>query len=153
MANARARIQLTEEEQRELIEDARILQIASIDPDGRPHLVPMWFVFDDEGVIAFTTYGASQKVKNLERDPRITALAETGDAYDQVRGLSIDGRAEVIRDPHVTARALQLVGARYGDRPRPDANPEAEPPPAAYKRVTVRIHPERVRSWDHRKLG
>lgn len=153
MANARARIQLTEEEQRELIEEARILQIASIDPDGRPHLVPMWFVYDDDGVMAFTTYGSSQKVKNLERDPRITALAETGDAYDQVRGLSIDGRAEVIRDPHVTARALQLVGARYGDRPRPDPNPDAEPPPAAYKRVTVRIHPERVRSWDHRKLG
>ena len=153
MANARARIQLTEEEQRELIEDARILQIASIDTDGRPHLVPMWFVFDDDGVMAFTTYGSSQKVKNLERDPRITALAETGDAYDQVRGLSIDGSAEIIRDPHVSARALQLVGARYGDHPRPDPNPEAEPPPAAYKRVTVRIHPERVRSWDHRKLG
>ncbi|PZC43936.1 MAG: Nitroimidazol reductase NimA, pyridoxamine 5'-phosphate oxidase superfamily [Chloroflexi bacterium] len=153
MANARSRIQLTEDEQRELIEDARILQIASIDPDGRPHLLPMWFVFDDQGAIAFTTYGSSQKVKDLERDPRITALAETGDAYDQVRGLSIDGRAAIVRDPHVTARALQLVGAPYGDRPRPDPNPEAEPPPAADKRVTVRIHPERVRSWDHRKLG
>ena len=152
MPNARSRIQLTEEEQRELIETARILQIASINPDGRPHLIPMWFVLDDEGVLAFTTYGTSQKVRNLERDPRITALAETGDAYDQLRGLSIDGRAEIVRDPRVTARVLQLVGARYGDRARPEHDPELPIPAAATRRVTVRIHPERVRSWDHRKL-
>jgi PPOX class probable F420-dependent enzyme len=152
MPNAQSRIELTAEEQRELIEDARILQIASIDPDGLPHLVPMWFVFDDEGVLTFTACGSSQKVKNLERNPRFTALTETGDAYDQVLDFSIDGRAEIVRDPHVTARALQLVGARYGNRPRPEPNADAAPPPAAYKRVTIRIHPERVRNWYHRKL-
>ena len=153
MPNARDSIQLTTAEQDELIGDARILQVASIGPDGRPHLVPMWFVRDDEGLLAFTTYGRAQKVKNLERDPRITVLAETGTGYNELRGLSIDGTAEIVNDPHVTARVLQLVGARYGDRPRPDADPNLEPPPPAYKRVTVRIHPERVRSWDHRKLG
>jgi PPOX class probable F420-dependent enzyme len=148
MPNARSRIELSE--------DARILQIASIDPGGLPHLVPMWFVFDDDGVLTFTACGSSQKVKNLERNPRFTALTETGDAYDQVLDFSIDGRAEIVRDPHVTARALQLVGARYGNRPRPepnaDADADAAPPPAAYKRVTIRIHPERVRNWYHRKL-
>ena len=100
----------------------------------------------------FSTYGTSQKIKNLERDPRITALAETGHEYDEVRGLSIDGRAEVIRDPHVTMRTLQLVGAHTNGQPRPAPTPDAEPPPIAYKRVTVRIHPGRIRSWDHRKL-
>lgn len=148
MPNARSRIELSE--------DARILQIASIDPGGLPHLVPMWFVFDDDGVLTFTACGSSQKVKNLEHNPRFTALTETGDAYDQVLDFSIDGRAEIVRDPHVTARALQLVGARYGNRPRPepnaDADADAAPPPAAYKRVTIRIHPERVRNWYHRKL-
>ena len=153
MPNARERIQLSELEQDELLEAARVLQIASISPDGRPHLVPMWFARDDEGLLVFSTYGTSQKIKNLERDPRITALAETGTEYDEVRGLSIEGRAEVIRDPHVTMRTLQLVGAHTSRRSRPSATPDADPPPAAYKRVTVRIHPERVRSWDHRKLG
>lgn len=152
MTNARDRIRLTDAEQDDLLEGARVLQIASILPDGRPHLVPMWFARDDDGLLVFSTYGSSQKVKNLERDPRITALAETGHEYDEVRGLSIDGRAEVVRDPHVTMRTLQLVGAHTNSRPRPEPTPEAEPPPAAYKRVTVRIHPERVRSWDHRKL-
>ncbi len=152
MPNARDRIRLTEAEQDELLETARVLQIASILPDGRPHLVPMWFARDDDGLLIFSTYGSSQKIKNLERDPRITALAETGHEYDEVRGVSIDGRAEVIRDPQVTMRTLQLVGAHTNRRPPPEPTPEAEPPPAAYKRVTVRIHPERVRSWDHRKL-
>lgn len=153
MPNARDRIRLTEAEQDELLDGAQTLQIASILPDGRPHLVPMWFARDDDGLLVFSTYGSSQKILNLERDPRITALAETGTEYDQVRGLSIDGTAEVIRDPHVTMRTLQLVGAHTNHRPRPDPDPDAEPPPVAYKRVTVRIRPERVRSWDHRKLG
>jgi len=153
MPSSRDRIRLSEAEQDELLEAARVLQVASILPDGRPHLVPMWFVRDDDGLLAFTTYGNAQKVKNLERDPRITVLAEAGSAYNELRGLAIDGRAETVSDPHVTARVLQLVGARYGDQPRPDPDPTLEPPPAAYKRVTVRIHPERIRSWDHRKLG
>lgn len=154
MPQGRSAITLTEAEQRELLESARILQVASLNPDGRPHLVPMWFELDDEGVIVFTTYGASQKVVNLERDPRVTVLAETGTAYNELRGISIDGRAEVVRDPHVTTRTLAIVGAKYNDRPRPPIPSEAPaPPPVAYKRVTVRIHPERVRTWDHRKLG
>jgi nitroimidazol reductase NimA-like FMN-containing flavoprotein (pyridoxamine 5'-phosphate oxidase superfamily) len=82
MPNTRSRIELTAEDQRELIEDAHILQISSIDPDGPPHQVPLWFVFDDDGVITFTTYSSSQKVKNLECDLRFTALTEIGDAYD-----------------------------------------------------------------------
>ena len=155
MPNPRARLVLTEAEQAELLNEARVLQVASINRDGTPHLVPMWFEMDDEGVIVFTTYGTAQKVLNLERDPRITVLAETGTAYNELRGVSIDARAEVIRDPRVTARALALVGAKYGDRPRPErpATPPVELPAQAYKRVTVRVHPIRVRSWDHRKLG
>ncbi|MPZ99402.1 MAG: TIGR03618 family F420-dependent PPOX class oxidoreductase [Dehalococcoidia bacterium] len=153
MTNARARIQLTEAEQRELFAQSRILQVASINPDGTPHLVPMWFEVDDEGVLAFTTYGTSQKVRNLERDPRLTVLLETGDAYNELRGASIDAEAEVVRDPQRTARVLALVGAKYAGRPRPEAAAIPEPPPAAYKRVTIRVHPRRVRTWDHRKLG
>lgn len=157
MTNQRSRIELSEAEQQELLRSSRILQVASINPDGRPHLVPMWFDFDDEGVLIFTTYGRSQKVRNLERDPRMTALAEAGEAYNELRGLSIDATAEIVRDPQVTARSLAIIGAKYDDRPRPEppAEPlaEADLPPPAFKRVTVRIHPERTRSWDHRKLG
>jgi PPOX class probable F420-dependent enzyme len=155
MPNPRAALVLTEAEQAALLRAARVLQVASINRDGTPHLVPMWFELDDEGVIVFTTYATSQKVKNLERDPRVTVLAEAGGAYNELRGVSIDARAEVVRDPAVTARALALVGAKYAGRPRPErpATPPAEFPAQAYKRVTVRVHPLRVRSWDHGKMG
>lgn len=155
MPNPRAALVLTEAEQAEILRNARILQVASINPDGTPHLVPMWFELDDDGLIVFTTYATSQKVLNLGRDPRITVLAETGSAYNELRGVSIDARAEVVRDPQVTARALALVGAKYAGRPRPEppATPPTELPAQTSKRVTVRIHPLRVRSWDHRKLG
>ena len=154
MSNTRDRIRLTAAEQNELLDSVMTLQIASILPNGYPHLVPMWFARDDNGLLVFSTYGSSQKIKNLERDSRITVLAETGDTYDQVRGISIEGSAEVIRDPSVTMRTMQLVGAHTNGQSRPDGNPdhEQEPPPIAYKRVTVRIHPKRIRSWDHRKL-
>tara|TARA_Y100000588_G_scaffold325040_1_gene358545 strand:+ start:243 stop:713 length:471 start_codon:yes stop_codon:yes gene_type:complete len=155
MPNTRDQIRLNKAEQDELLDSVTTLQIASILPDGRPHLVPMWFARDDNGLLVFSTYARSQKIKNLERDARITALAETGDTYDQVRGLSIEGVAEIIRDASITMRTMQLVGARTNRQPRPDINPdhESEPPPIAYKRVTVRIKPERIRSWDHRKLA
>jgi PPOX class probable F420-dependent enzyme len=154
MVNQRQSIELTSEEQQELIAGSRVMQVASINPDGRPHLVPMWFELDDDGAVVFTTYGRSQKIQNLERDARITLLFETGEAYNEIRGLSVDTTAEVVRDPHVTAATLALVGAKYAGRPRPTAPPEGEPPPVAHKRVTVRIPIEgqRIRSWDHRKL-
>lgn len=155
MPNPRARLVLTEVEQAELLNEARVLQVASINRDGTPHLVPMWFVLDDEGVIAFTTYATAQKTLNLDRDPRITVLAETGTTYNELRGVSIDARAEVVRDPQVTARILAIEGARYAGRPRPErpSTPPTELPTGASKRVTVRVHPIRVRTWDHRKLG
>ncbi|MBM3141007.1 MAG: TIGR03618 family F420-dependent PPOX class oxidoreductase [Chloroflexi bacterium] len=152
MVNQRSRIELTAEEQRELIDSARVMQVASIGSDGRPHLVPMWFVYDDDGRLVFTTYGSSQKVRNLERDPRMTVLLEAGTAYTELRGLSIDATAEIVRDPHRTARVLQLVGARYAGLERPAPTPGAEPPPVAHKRVTVIVKPGHIRSWDHRKL-
>ena len=155
MPNPRARLLLTDVEQAELLREARVLQVASINRDGTPHLAPMWFELDDDGLIVFTTYATSQKVRNLDRDPRITVLAETGVAYNELRGISIDARAEVVRDPQITARALVLVGAKYANSPRPErpSTPPAEVPAQAYKRVTVRVHPLRVRTWDHRKLG
>ena len=152
MPNPRARLEMDEDEQRALLEEVRTLQVASIGADGRPHLVPMWFALDDEGRIVFTTYGTSQKVRNLERDPRITVLAETGSAYNELRGVSIDGRAELVRDPVVTTRARALSGAHHAGQPRPTANPDAPIAADTAKRVTIVIHPERVRSWDHRKL-
>lgn len=152
MTNARSRLALTNDEERALLEEVRTLYVASIGTDGRPHLVPMWFALDDAGLIAFTTYGKSQKVRNLERDPRITVLAETGSPYNELRGVSIDARAEIVRDPMVTSRVRALAAAHHFGQPRPEPKADEVLSPEIAKRVTVVVHPERIRSWDHRKL-
>ena len=154
MTNQRNRIELDEADQQALLASARTLQVASISANGWPHLVPMWFAVDDDGLICFTTYGTSQKVRNLERDPKITVLLETGEAYNELRGISIDGEAELVRDPAMTFHTRALIAAKNEGGPRPERPaPGTELPSWAAKRVTVRVHPRRVRSWDHRKIG
>lgn len=158
MVNLRDRIRIPDEEARSMIETGRHLTVASIRPDGRPHLVAMWYVLDDDGLIVFTTYAKSQKVKNLQRDPRVTAMLEDGVGYTEVRGLMIEGEAEVITDdPAFTARVMAGVGAKYGariDGATHIAPAAPDPVPAgALKRCVVRIRPTRFRSWDHGRLA
>ena len=118
----RNEIKLSEEEQRELLESERIVIVSSHGRNGWPHLMPLWYVPRD-GEVWIWTYAKSQKVRNLERDPRATLLVETGHEYTELRGVMIEADA---------AAALQAQAA---------------------KRVAIRFEPKRVRTWDHRKLG
>ena len=151
MPSRRASIALTAEEQEQFLNDGWTLQVATNGPGGFPHLAPMWYVMID-GVIHFTTFGKSQKIVNLRRDPRISVMLETGQAYEELRGLVIRGNAEIDEDVETTASVMSVVGNKYRGLPIPTETPEAALPAAA-KRVTVRIRPERVYSWDHTKLG
>jgi PPOX class probable F420-dependent enzyme len=149
MPSQRERIRMTDDEVAEFLAAERTIQVASIGPDGTPHLVPMWFVTID-GRIAMWTYAKSQKARNLRRDPRLTCLAEAGDAYGELRGVSIAGRAE-LRDDRETVFAVgEALYRRYqGDMTHETRKGvEAE----AAKRIAVFVEPVRTTSWDHRKL-
>ena len=156
--NLRERIQLTDEELRELLDNAHTVQVASIGPDGRPHLVPMWFVVDDEGCVVFSTYRTSQKVRNIERDPRVTLLIEDGVVYDKLRGVMIEGEAELIHDADATRDLMRLVGAKYyqagpgGDAAEEGAQARPDRRRTVPKRIGVRIRAGKTSSWDHTKL-
>jgi len=157
MPSKRNTIALTPQEIRTLMETERVVQVASINPDGTPHLAPMWFILGDDDSISFTTYGRSQKIKNLERDNRVTLLTEAGHEYNEIIGVSIDGTAEVIREPQQTANIMKLIGLKHSDQMTnrtidTDSKSNEELPPAAYKRVVVKITPKRYRSWDHGKV-
>jgi nitroimidazol reductase NimA-like FMN-containing flavoprotein (pyridoxamine 5'-phosphate oxidase superfamily) len=147
----RSSIELTEDEQQAFLASAPTLQIASNGRDGYPHLVAMWFAVID-GLIHFTTFGKSQKVLNLRRDPKITVMIEGGTQYSELKGLVIKGTAELVEDVGVSARVMAAVGAKQSGRPAPEALSEGALRVAS-KRVTVRIHPVDVYSWDHAKLG
>lgn len=151
MPSRRADIALTDEEQQKFLDEGWTLQVASIGPGGFPHLVAMWYVVID-GKIHFTTFGKSQKIVNLRRDPKISVMLESGKGYAELKGLVIEGHAVLIEDTPFTAKVMGLVGQKYNGIPAPTETPEAALKVAS-KRVVVRIDPVDIYSWDHTKLG
>jgi PPOX class probable F420-dependent enzyme len=153
MPSRRDQIKLSDSEQRQLIESERIVVVSSLGPRGWPHVMPLWYVPRD-GEIWIWTYAKSQKVKNLERDPRATLLIETGLEYTELRGVQIEAEAEIIRDldrivdyaEEMTVRYSEGIESVEGDAA---AGLRAQAP----KRVAIRFQPMRVASWDHGKLG
>ncbi len=141
---------MTDEEVAAFIEAARACTMATIGSDGRPHLVAMWYAVID-GEVWFETKAASQKAVNLRRDPRVTLLFEDGLTYDKLRGVSIDGTAEIVEDPD----RLWEVGISVWERYTGPYSDEVKPfvDQMMNNRVCVRVRETRRRSWDHRKLG
>lgn len=148
--NQRASIVMSEEEITDFLERSRIANLATLGPTGTPHLTAMWYGLIN-GEMWFETKAKSQKAVNLRRDPRVTVLVEAGDTYDQLRGVSIEGRAEIIEDADQLFQVGISVWERYTGPYSDDMKPFVDQ--MLNKRVAVRIVPERVRSWDHRKLG
>lgn len=141
---------MTDDEVYAFLREPHHLQVATIGFDGRPHLVAMWYGFLD-GAPALWTYGRSQKVVNVRRDPRLTALAEAGRAYDELKGVELIARGTVIEDPTTVLRVGESVFDRYMGPFTDDDRPRLEKMSA--KRVAVRIDVEQVVSWDHTKLA
>ena len=111
MPSRRDQIRMSEEEQVQFIDEQKSLQVATINRDGTPHLSTLWFdVF--EGDIVFETFTKSQKIKNLERDPRISCLLEDGLEYEKLRGVQINGIAKLYSDPETVHRYARGVMAR-----------------------------------------
>lgn len=151
MPKRRNQISMSEEEIRKFIEERKSLQVATIGADGAPHLTTLWFVIVD-GEIAFETFTKSQKIVNLKRDPRIAVLVEDGIKYNELRGVAINGRAVLHDDPAVVLPyALAMV--RRNQPEIPAEHVEAAAKMMAAKRTVVVVKPEKIVSWDHRKLG
>ena len=146
----RERLQMNDAEVKAHLDACYRMHVATLDADGSPHLVPLAYMWFDGG-LAFWTDPASRKVRNLRRDPRITCLVETGDAVDELRAVQISGRAEVIDDLETSRRAGEALSTRHGG-PLDDAGRKWVESLAPV-RVVVIVRPERVVSWDHRKLA
>lgn len=146
----RADVRMTGAEVEAFLHEPHHLQVATIGPDGRPHLVAMWYGLVD-GVPVLWTYARSQKVVNLRRDPRLTCLAESGRRYDELKGVELVARGTILDDPASVLRAGQSVFDRYMGPFTEDDRSHLERMSA--KRVAVRIDVEHVVSWDHAKLA
>ena len=149
----RDQIKLSEEELSELLREERVAVVSSNGPRGFPHSMPLWFV-PRGGEIWIWTYAKSQKVRNLERDPRATVLVETGHEYGELRGAMIEAEAELHRDFETVIGFAEELTVRYAagiDSIQGDAKAALEA--QAPKRVAIHFKPQRIATWDHRKLG
>ncbi|WP_029112173.1 pyridoxamine 5'-phosphate oxidase family protein [Mycobacterium sp. URHB0044] len=149
--NERGKIVMSDDEIVEFIDHSRTATMATLSADGKPHLVAMWYAVLD-GEIWFETKAKSQKAVNLRRDPTLTVMIEDGKTYDTLRGVSIEGRAEIVdSDPDLLLRVGISVWERYTGPYSEDMRPFVDQ--MMNNRVAVRVVPTRTRSWDHRKLG
>ena len=143
---------MTEDELRGFLAEQKIVSVATLGPNGRPHLVPLWYVPED-GALSGWTYAASQKAKNLERDPRATLQVEAGVDYSELRGVMFECDVDLEREPAKVAEYGTELFKRYGgtDELGPEVADMVEK--QSHKRVGLRFTPTRTVSWDHRKLG
>ena len=151
MGKKRDQIRMTDEEMEKFIEERKSLQVATLGKDGAPHLTTLWFAIVD-GEIVFETFTKSQKIVNLRRDPRIAVLLEDGTVYNELRGVSINGRAELHDDPE-EVHPYALAVMRRNQPEIPEEQLDAVAKMMASKRTAVVVKPEKIVSWDHRKLG
>ena len=151
MPSRRNQIAMSESEVADFLATAKVLNVATIGPTGHPHLVAMWFVMRD-GKPTFWTFGRSQKVQNLRRDPKITGLVEAGDEYQELRGVEVRGDAVLLDDPAEVLTIGLAVAEKYNgpagvsDAARPFIEAQA------VKRIGIAIDVDHVASWDHRKI-
>ena len=149
----RDQIRMTDEERKRFIEESRTVILNTIGKDGVPHPMPMWFGIEDDGAIVMSTFTKSQKIRNLERDPRVSLLIEDGETYAELRGVVVYGRAELVRDQDEIVEILVRANTRSMDAEVEPETLRAAVRNTAPKRTGIRVRPERIVSWDHRKLG
>ena len=146
-------IRMSKDEIRDYLREGHTMTLVTNGAQGFPHAVAMFYSLDEDLTVRFATYGSSQKVKNIERDPRVTLLVETGTAYSELRGVMIEGRARIETDLERTVATMLEANAGTGS-PMPDIEqiPHDVKVRMAGKRVLVCIEPQRFVSWDHGKL-
>lgn len=144
-------IQMTQPEIDAFLDEGRSMAMSTINPDGSIHTVAMWYGFI-EGCIGLESKAKAQKVLNLQRNPNITVMVEAGRKYEELQGVTIIGKAEIITDRD---RMFELgisvfernMGAKYNESMKGAVEM------MLHKRVVVKVNPVKVISWDHRKLG
>lgn len=140
---------MTDDEVRAYLHEPHLCRIGTIGRRGEVHLVAMNYGFIGEEP-AFWTYRSAQKTKNLERNPTLSLIVDSGRHYGELKGVSLSGTAELRDDPDSKAALLASLGERYGQI-RGTTGEAARA--SAAKRVAVVLHADRVLSWDHTKLG
>lgn len=122
----------------------RTVRLATVSPEGSPHVVPLWFVWLD-GTMFMNSTADNVTVRNLEHNAMVTGVVDDGKTYDELRGVLVHGT--VMRaddDPR-----LPDVEHRWSEKYL-----AGNPVPFSHwrNRIWLRLRPDRFTSWDFRKI-
>jgi len=151
MPSRRDLIQMTPEERRAFVREAKTATLVTNGKDGYPHAVAMWFYADDDEVVWMTTYRKSQKVFNLKRDPKAAVHVESGLTYETLKGVLLRGDVEILDDVDVTLDTLSKVTGKMTGATIDSVDEGMRQ--MAGKRIVMKLTPKKFASWDHTKLG
>ena len=152
VASRRDQIKLTPDEVADFLSSQRVLNVATYGPDGWPHVTSLWYVMRGPDPWIWT-YAKSQKVKNLERNERATALVESGDEYSELKGVMMKTRAHIERDTEKVIDFASELFAKYQGAAAANAEMREALRGQAVKRVAIRFEVVETVTWDHSKLG
>ena len=154
MPSRRSLIEMTDEERDQYISTAHTLIIVSNGRNGYPHPMPMWFAVDDDGSLVCTTFAKSQKVLNWRRDAKAALLIESGEAYNELRGVVVYADTEIIDDLERVIDTLVKINSKGRDLTEDQAEKlRASVAGTANKRIVLKFKPNSYVTWDHTKLG
>ncbi|MFC4005474.1 pyridoxamine 5'-phosphate oxidase family protein [Prauserella oleivorans] len=152
----RDQIRMTPDEITAYFAEQKVINVATMNPNGRPHLAPLWYIPRGGGVATWT-YRKSQKVANLFRNPQATVLIESGESYEKLRGVSMECDVEFVEDTDAVAQIGLAMAMRYAGVDGEPADAPAELKAGILKQAPKRIGlvftPTKIVSWDHTKLG
>ncbi len=146
----RSKVVMTPDEVDEFLQGRRSMTMSTIAGDGSIHSIAMWYGFL-EGAVAIESKAKAQKIVNLRRNPNLTMLVEDGDTYEELHGVTLIGKGEIVEDPDRIWELGVSVFERYNAPYTEEMKPFVEI--MLRKRVVVKLHVDRVISWDHRKLS
>ena len=145
---------MTDAEIRDFLCTQKTMILSSIGPDGVPHPMPMWFVTDDDLAVSMATFRGTQKIVNLQRDPRVSLLVESGREYSELKGVVIYGTAELSEDTDAIIATLVAASQKEAAATHAETHVAMNEGmrKSASKRILIRVKPNRIVSWDHSKL-
>jgi PPOX class probable F420-dependent enzyme len=144
--NRRRQIRMTAEEQAAFFGEHGKAALATLDPDGFPHVVAMGYFYED-GAFYMTSYAKAQKVLNIRRNPKVALMVESGEDYAELKGVMVRGTCEIVEDAAEVRAAMQRR-RRSTEAHAPNSGVDSAP-----KRVLLKLTPQKITSWDHAKLG
>lgn len=140
-------INMTPEEIKVFLADNKVCRMATVDKDGMPHVVPMWYVILD-GEIYIETTGTTKKVKNVESTKKTAIIVDAGDSLYDYRGVMMQGETEILNEKAFFKRFREALSQRYFGS---DEHPGYKLLTSMPNRVLLKFVPKQTASWDYRK--